>query len=195
MRRWPWLILLTLCLWTCAPDSGAPVPRRRAYPRVETPDTAFTALPGLPVGMSVNGSQPTETVMKADGSVWLTVRYPAYGASVLCTFTPVDETSIARVLDNRYERMSLNAGGGELALEEFDGADSYHSAILLSHASSATPVQFISAATVNPQWVVSGSVYFENASSSVSTDSVRPIIDIMQGEVTRMLKSIKSKQP
>ncbi|MDE6691952.1 MAG: hypothetical protein K2K05_01065 [Muribaculaceae bacterium] len=193
MLRWPWMILLSLCLWDCAPDSGAPVPRRRAYPRVETPDTAFTTLTGLPVSMSVNGSQPTETVTKADGSVWLTVRYPAYGASVLCTFTPVDETSISRVLDNRYERMSLNAGGGELALEEFDGADSYHSAILLSHASSATPVQFITAPTVNPRWVVSGSVYFENTSSSVSTDSVRPIIDIMHGEVTRMLKSIKTR--
>lgn len=195
MRRWLWMILLSLCLWSCASDNGSPVPRRRAYPRVETPDTAFAALPGLPVRMSVNSGQQAETVTKADGSVWLTVYYPAYGARVLCTFTPVDETSIARVLDNRYERMSLNAGGGELALEEFDGADSYHSAILLSHASSATPVQFISAATVMPRWVLSGSVYFENANSSVSTDSVRPIIDIMHGEVTKMLKSIKSPQP
>lgn len=195
MRRVLWMILLTLCVWSCTSDNGTPVPRRRAYPRVAAPDTAFVRLDGLPLSMSVNSGRPVEMSAKTDGSVWLTVHYPAYGARVLCTFTPVDETSIASVLDNRYERMSLNAGGGEIAVEEFDGADSYHSAILLSQPSSATPVQFISAATVKPQWVVSGSVYFENATPSAPVDSMRPIIDIMHGEVTKMLKSIQSPQP
>ncbi len=195
MRNLLSLILLAVCLAGCSPDSGAPVPRRKAFPRVNAPDTAFVSLEALPLRMSVNGSQPIDTENKPDGTVWLTVHYPAYGARILCTFSPVDESSIASVLDNRYERMSLNAGSGTLAVEEFDNPGSYHSSIIRSAASTATPVQFISTATEHPGWVVSGSVFFENASPAASADSVRPIIDILHREVTRMLKSIHDPQP
>lgn len=188
------LIILSF-LWGCSPDSGAPVPRRRAFPRVQAPDTAFVRLVGLPLPMSVNTAQPVLTETRSDGSVWLTVEYPAYGARILCTFTPVDANTIGSVLDNRYERMSLNAGAGAHTLDEFDNPGGYHSGILLSQPSSATPVQFISAPTGAPSWVVSGSVFFENASPSAPADSVRPVIDIMHAEVTKMLKSIQSPQP
>lgn len=192
----PGIFLMMMCLWGCAPDNGsAPVPRRRAFPRVQAPDTAFTQLTDLPLLVSVNESQPIQIENRADGSVWITVRYPSYAASILCTFTPVDESSIARVLDNRYERMRLNAGAGSLTVEEFDNSGGYHSSILRSQAASATPVQFISAGAEHPQWVVSGSVFFENPSPSTSVDSVRPVIDIMHGEVVRMLTSLTDPQP
>lgn len=192
MKNLPAAILLMICLWGCTSGvDNATVPRRRAFPRIQAPDTAFTRLTGLPLQMSANARQPVHTEARADGSVWVTVAYPAYDASILCTFTPVDESSIARVLDNRYERMGLNAGAGALTVEEFDNTGGYHSSILRSQSASATPVQFISAAAVHPRWVVSGSVFFENASPNTSADSVRPVIDIMHAEVTRMLKSIQ----
>ncbi len=184
-------LILSAMLWSCTSGGGDPVPRRHAYPRVPDPDTAFIRLTDLPVRMSVNGSQPVETETRADGSVWLTVQYPAYDARILCTFTPVDASSIASVLDNRYERMSLNAGAGSHTLEQFDNSGGYHSRILRSQTVNATPVQFISAASEQPQWVVSGSVFFENVSPATSADSVRPVIDIMHGEAVRMLKSIQ----
>lgn len=190
MRTLLSLILLSI-LWGCTSDSGAPVPRRHAYPRVAVPDTAFTILADLPLRMSVNAVQPVQTETRADGSVWLTVRYPAYDACILCTFTPVDASSIAGVLDNRYERMSLNAGAGGISVEEFDNAGGYHTNIIRSQAVTATPVQFISAAPERPQWVVSGSVFFENTTPLTPADSVRPMVDIMHGEVVRMLKSIQ----
>lgn len=196
MKGWLSVILLAMCLWSCTPaDNNAPVPRRRAYPRIQAPDTTFTRLTGLPLLMSVNGSQPVHTDMRSDGSMWLTVEYPAYRARILCTFTPVDETTIARVLDNRYERMSLNAGTGAHTLDEFDTTGGYHSSILRSQSSSATPLQFISAPAVHPDWVVSGSVFFEDASPTASADSLRPVIDIMHGEVAKMLRSLQPYQP
>ncbi len=190
MRTLLSVILLSM-LWGCSSDGSAPVPRRHAYPRVAAPDTVFTRLAALPLSMSVNAGQPVLTETRADGSVWLTVQYPAYGARILCTFTPVDASSIASVLDNRYERMSLNAGAGGLIVEEFDNSGGYHSGILRSQAVSATPVQFISVAAERPQWVVSGSVFFDGTSPSTAADSVRPMVDIMHGEVTRMLKSLQ----
>lgn len=188
------LIILSL-LWGCTPDKTTPVPRRRAFPRVQIPDTAFTRLNGLPLLLSVNKAQPVLTEMRSDGSVWLTVEYPAYGARILCTFTPVDENTIGSVLDNRYERMSLNAGAGTHTMDEFDNPGGYHSSILRSQPTSATPLQFISARRYHPRWVVSGSVFFENASPKTSADSVRPVIEIMHGEVIKMLKSIQNPQP
>lgn len=192
----PVFFLTMVCLGGCsAGNDSSAVPRRRAFPRVQAPDTAFTQLTGLPLLMSVNESQPVQIENRADGSVWITVRYPAYDASILCTFTPVDESSIARVLDNRYERMKLNAGAGSITVREFENSGGYHSGILRSQAASATPVQFISSGTGSPQWVVSGSVFFEKISPSTSADSVRPVIDIMQGEVERMLISLANTRP
>lgn len=187
------IVLIIACLWGCTADEGTPVPRRKAFPRVAVPDTVFTPVDGLPVHMRANAGQRAHTDARADGSFWLTVEYPAYGARILCTFTPVDESTVAGVLDNRYERMSLNAGAGAISIDEFDNPGAYHSSILRSQAVPATPVQFISLRPERPRWVVSGSVFFENASPTTSADSVRPMVYIMHGEVTRMLRSLRDQ--
>lgn len=169
------------------------VPRRDAYPRIETYDSAYVSLDSLPVNFDVNVEAQSALSRKDDGSVWLTISYPRYDAKILLTLSPVTKANVHAVVDNRIERISLNVNTSYADIDEFDNLSGYSSIIVYAPSAVSTPIQFIAAPKEldGDGWVVSGAVFFENVDASASIDSVSPMTETLLRDVRHSIYSIK----
>lgn len=188
--------MIALAATACSSDgnkgTSRPIPRATAYPRANLYDAVYTT-GSLPAGFAVNSATKiTETKVHTDdripkGSRWVDIVYPAYGATLYCTFTPVtDDASRISVTDNRMERMSLNLGENFATRTELQSDGGYTTVILTSLGSMLTPVQFLSA---GEQWVISGAMQF--ADSDVKPDSVLPMIEAVTADITHAARHLK----
>ncbi len=165
------------------------IARPRAYPRAQLYDTVYTDS-GLPSGFLINvGAKaidvtPPENTQRSTGQ-WIDIRYPAYGATLHCTFTPVTDTNRNDVASNRMERMMLNIGDNFADQTELSSAGGFHSTILMTGAETPTPVQFLS---IGRDWVVSGALRF--SAERVATDSVMPILEAVRADLIHAAKNL-----
>lgn len=171
----------------CSRSDSRPVPRREAYPRIADYGTDYVVPPGLPLRFKANAGARSAVETRADGSVWLSIDYPAYGAKAYCTFTPVDDSNIAQVMANRADRMKQNFGSARPDIEEIDGAGGAISTLATSLAVPSTPVQFVGAA---PGWVLSGAVFFEGARPTTAADSIAPMVQAIRADLAKALAEI-----
>ena len=188
---WLLAILCASVLCDCK-NNSADTPRRKAYPRIVTHDSSFVAVANAPLHFEISDfAQITlDTVIaneKNEGTRWLNVYYSQYNATIHSTFTPVDDSTIDDILENRSERMALNAGNHTSELLELTNANGFASQILVTEESNTTPLQFIS--TDNKKWVVSGALYL-NGESKSNVDSIRPVINVIKRDIIHSLKMI-----
>lgn len=190
------ICILAACVAMTAACSGAEhrtAPRPQAHPRVESYDTAYAAVSGLPLHFEANAQARCEVENKDGGAVWLTVAYPAYDARLMCTLTPVTGATVEAVVDNRAERMALNLKGSEPQAEEFVNAAGYAAVILYDPNAVATPVQFLAApAEIDGDgWVVSGTAFFDSARADASIDSLAPMAETLLRDVRHSIRTLK----
>lgn len=183
------LALCALCalLGACSGAEQRPVPRREAYPRIADYGAEYAVPDSLPLPFKTNARADATTERRADGSVWLSIAYPAYGAVAYCTFTPVDESNMAEVMANRADRMKQNFGSARAEIEEIDGSGGAISTLATSLAVPATPVQFVGAV---PGWVLSGAVFFAGAGPSAPADSIAPMVEAIRADLAKALSDI-----
>lgn len=189
--------ILAACLAILAACSGAEqqrrtAPRPQGYPRVQAYDTAYAAVPGLPLHFEANSQAQAETETKDGGAVWLTVSYPAYDARLMCTFTPVTSATVESVVDNRAERMSLNVIGTEPQVDELVNDAGYAAVIIYDPVAVATPVQFLAApAEIGDGWVVSGTAFFDRVQAGAPLDSLAPMAETMLRDVRHSIRALR----
>lgn len=189
------ICILAICLAMLAscskPERTAP--RQQAHPRVHIYDTAYAVPAGLPLHFEANAEAQTSVEAKDGGAVWLTVSYPAYDASLMCTFTPVTPSTVGEVVDNRAERMALNVIGAEPQVDQFVTPSGYAAIIILDPNAVATPVQFLAAPadTAASGWVVSGTAYFSRAQAGASIDSLAPMVETMLRDVRHSVRALR----
>lgn len=189
--------ILTACLASLAACSGAEqqrtAPRPQGYPRVQAYDTAYAAVPGIPLRFETNSQAPAAAEAKDGGAVWLTVSYPAYDARLMCTFTPVTSATVESVVDNRLERMALNVIGTEPQVDEFVNDAGYAAVIICDPNAVATPVQFLAApAEIDGNgWVVSGTAFFDRAQAGAAIDSLAPMVETMLRDIRHSILALK----
>ncbi|MGM9860823.1 MAG: hypothetical protein ACI31C_08720 [Muribaculaceae bacterium] len=174
-------IILAALLAACAGNPDA-VPRRYAYPRVATLDTAMVDVDSLLIHFCVNADAVTDRP-RPD---WLDVRYPAFGATWHISFTSSDD--LEEVKANRMQRLLLNAGDLPFRRDEWlnpAGMD----ILALVVEGAATPLQFL--ATDNASIVVSGALVFDDPRACANIDSISPIINILEEDMLRSLQSLR----
>lgn len=189
-----WIMAIIACLFftECGSDN-AKMPRKKAFPRIETHDSTFVPLTSSPIYFEIN----TATKLTLDSintgkktgenSRWFNFEYPQYKAVIYCTFTPVNKATLNSVIDNRTHRMKLNSGNLTSELSELTNANGFKSQILTTIENRVTPIQFISTDAKN--WVVSGAVYF-NDNDSAKIDSIKPIVSAIRRDIIHSLKTI-----
>lgn len=172
-------MLLLLPLAGCGGRPAA-VPRPRAFPRTALYPRSYRLepLPFGPDSIAVNDS--TLFVTSAPG--WFDIVYPAYGITVNCTLTAVSPASAPEVLANRTDRMARNLADRAADIVEWGGVT-----LCVAPAALRTPVQFL--ATDSASYVLSG-VAVSDFPSSVSADSVAPLIDAVAADLTFMLRNL-----
>lgn len=160
------------------------IPRRTAYPRPATMDTVMTVPDSLPVSFAVNASATVSRPRLG----WLDVAYPAYGATMHVTFTPVDTSDIDEVRANRVERLTLNSGGRPSVTREAINAAGFDYLTVRTDG-AATPLQFL--ATDGRSIVVSGAVYMFDPAAASAVDSIQPIVDAIEADINRSMIQLK----
>ncbi|MCM1518784.1 MAG: hypothetical protein NC117_09100 [Pseudoflavonifractor sp.] len=164
------------------------VPRPSAYPRVVTYDTVYVAVDSLPVMFEVNSSTTVTRGDEAEPNAInkINVIYPRYGATLYCTYTPVTPATAPAVIDNRVERMSLNAGSLSTEISRMSNRHGIGSAILVTPAAKVTPVQFLS--TDSASFVLTGALF--TGTGPADTDSMRPVLDAVVSDLVHSLGRI-----
>lgn len=180
------LPILASCAGSDSVADRTGVPRRPAYPRLQLPDSAYVSPAELPLGMEINSEATFNMERHDDSGDWLTVSYGIAGAEIYYTFTPVTEATVAGVIDNRLERVSLNLGGNSAELTEFVTPEGL-AVRIIEGGSATTPVQFL--ATDNSSLVVSGSA-FVPALDSATRDSLAPVVGMLRRDIIKSLVSL-----
>ena len=124
-------LALVVLLNSC--DSGGrPVPRPEGYPRIALYEAVYRNDSIGPVIFESNaGTAVTERRQGADGTGWLTLAYPRYGATLYLTASPATASTLGGIIDNRLERISLNIGGATTELTELTGKGGWHGRVTL----------------------------------------------------------------
>lgn len=173
--------LMAVIAASCGDRGHAPVPRRTAYPRMQLLDTVMRSAEVAP-GCSLAVNACAETVSPRPG--WLTISYPLYGATMYVTVTETNPATVDEIKANRMERVLLNAGGLPGRQSEWINPAGM-SVMTLRTDGSTTPLQFL--ATDDSSTVISGALYFADASAATATDSIAPAVNAVEGDVRRML--------
>lgn len=175
------------------PASYTPVPRPVAYPRIDTYDTAMVATPQAPLHWLANAqavvSIPDRDQSDDGNTRWLNIDYPDYGIIVYCTFSNVAPAQRQQVIDNRVERMSLNAGGNRTEIVELESDGGFHAQLLVTPQGTVNPLQFL--ATDGDRWVVSGTAFLRSAPRPGAEDSIAPTIQAVRGDLLRALTRLR----
>lgn len=199
-RLLPLALILSACAGNdrtdCASDIGArpACPRPVAYPRPFIYDSVYVTAPDMPVLFEVNANaslyRPDVNGSAPAGTRWLNVVYPAYSATLFCTFSPVSsDGDRRRIVENRMQRMMMNLGDNYATQFEIASPDGYSTMILSSLGPTLTPVQFISQSR---RWVISGTMQFEAADGRpLKPDSVKPYIDAVAADLIHAAGNLK----
>lgn len=184
--------LLVFVLAACSGGEGSdvPVPRREAYHRIAQYPARYLRVDSVPLRLVANEEAVCDVDNKDDGTCWATIEYPRYKAKIYCTLTPVDESNVQRVIANRMQRISLNAGDRTPDTEEITNPDGFEGTLVETATVSATPLQFITVDTKESKWVVSGAVYLEGITPSAKADSIAPVVQTLRRDIEAILDSI-----
>lgn len=177
--------LAAMMLSSCGSGADrAPVPRPRAYPRVQAPEATFHRADSLPMGFAVN-DRARVSLGGDDRSRWLTVVYPAYGGAAMhLTFTLSDDPDA--VAANRLQRITLNAGQAHVTVSDtIVGRGTTAVALFRVDEPSVTPLQMLAR---RGRLTVSGALTGFDATAS--PDSLAPILDAIERDLLAGLDSI-----
>lgn len=178
------LLMMVMAVGACSSDqdnNATPLPT--GYPRIALLDSIYRHVESLPIYLEVNqGADATIDSVAPDGTVWLTVNYPAYGHTKL--FCTISNTS-HHVVDNRRERMIMNTGSAPGELLELTSPAGFYSTVMLTPAGTATPVQMIS---VGEKYTLSVAYFLD---ATVRPDSVRPIVEAVHADLIHAAKLLK----
>ncbi len=168
-----------------SPDrQTAPVPRPTAYPRVAELGQEYFSPDSIALRFDVN----TAAKINRRSANWFDIIYPSYDAAVFITITRSSSDSITSVIENRRHRMLLNIGdNGDITTSELNSGQ-FSSFIYKSPAARSTPLQFIS--SDGHSWVVSGTVFFKNATGQASVDSLSPMVSQIERDINHSLNNL-----
>lgn len=183
-------LALVVLLNSC--DSGGrPVPRPEGYPRIALYEAVYRNDSIGPVIFESNaGTAVTERRQGADGTGWLTLAYPRYGAILYLTASPATASTLGGIIDNRLERISLNIGGATTELTELTGKGGWHGRVTLTPSGSATPLQILATSPCG-DCVVSGALFLERAATATSPDSLAPALEAVRDDLIHAVNALR----
>ena len=181
---------MAILLSHCA-TSDFVIPKPKAYFKIEPYDTVYKQFDKLPLTLMVNDSDKCSLVKdstKDNGSEWINIYYPRYKATLFCSYLPITKESLQKHIDNRMQRIILNAGQEIPRNIVFqDTIRKMSASVYFTSSESISPLQFI--ATDSTSYLFSGALYFND---KVKGDSISPVIDYITDDVMHMLQTIKS---
>lgn len=186
-------VSVTVLLATaCSGGGKAPVPRARAYPRIEAYPAQYRALDSLPLNVEVNSSATASVRRGTNGSWAADIVYPRYKARIYLTVIALDADdpeAIARAVRSRLERASLNLGDSRYISNESVNAAGLNIQIVRAQSAIPTPVQLI--ADDGRRHLVSATAFVDFTPSVSATDSLAPVTDALCADIEHLARQLR----
>lgn len=175
-------------------ERDVPIPRQKAYLRIDPYASEYVDYEILPITLSVNSSACVNEVTDsatAKGGKWLNISYPRYHATVYCSYLPVTKRNLATELENRHTRIMLNSRVDNPRCVIFeDSLKRYSAEVFFAPVNNATPLQFI--VTDSTNFIFTGALFTNDATHD--PDSINPIVEYITDDIMVMLQNIKLKR-
>ena len=179
-------ILLLMVLMGCGgltqSDSQQPVPRPRAFYRMNLPDSVYNSHEVNGVELRLNAAMDELEINDEKG--WLTARYPHELATMYVTVNRFAAGEASREIDNRIERLSLNTGGAPTEITSYITSNNLEARIIITPTGTPTPVQFLF--TDYRSIMISGTVQVEE-SGTAPRDSLMPVIKMLERDIRYLI--------
>lgn len=184
MRWFVPVLAIVAAFAACRKADDAPVPRRYAYPRIQTLDSAAVRATCGPLSFDINAAADTAVPAPA----WLDVRYPAYGVTVhLSVNSFADGAALSDAVDNRRQRIALNFGDVRPRFDGFSNAAGFECLIAANPEGGRAPMHILA---VGPGGrMLSGAAVFAGPTKPV--DSVAPVYNAVYADLERLLRSLR----
>lgn len=177
---------------TCVAISAnyQPVPKPNGYMRVDIPAAEYAVAEDFPINLEVNKFANDTLPLGGDeqGVEWLDIDYPQLKATIHCSYLMVDSVNFYYHLDNRIERIMMNANFHKPRLVDMvSERDSViKSTMFINNFGGLTPIEFI--ATDSVAFILSGTLAMYGG--EVNKDSIAPVVDYIHEDIKHLLNNL-----
>jgi gliding motility-associated lipoprotein GldD len=185
-----WVLLLSAC-----GEEHVALPKPRAYPRVEFPQSLKATLLEIdecPFVMTYPDFFEYRKTSQFFGEsvedlCWFNLHYHPWKADIYFTYHPISKDhSLQKMVDDAFEMANKHTAKAEFISERAIRTDKGNGGIYFElEGPSASAVQFF--LTDSTQHFVRGALYFESKSVP---DSLAPMVQFMKGEMIQIINSI-----
>lgn len=164
--------------------SGGAIPRREAHHRIVECDSATVDLRLPYVTLALNAAAVIDTMTADSHNLWVNVTYPRYNAVIRYTLTTGDASILDEAIDNRQERMRLNAGSNHCDISHFINPSGAEGVIWSHPAACVTPLQLL--ATDGKTYMISGTAEMRDSNIERAT----PVVEILRRDMNITARSL-----
>lgn len=182
-------LILIISLCSCSNDNSIPKPY--AFPRIERTDTAMQTYETGKFSFLYSGEAKIENIPSEKASeIWFNITYPAYNATIHCSYIPV-RNNIHPLLEDSYQLAfshATKADGINQSILTTESSDKTSGILYDIKGSVAVPIQFFVTDSINNFF--RGSLYYNQV---VDPDSVAPVTNFLRADIVQLMESMKWK--
>jgi gliding motility-associated lipoprotein GldD len=189
------LVLFSLFLVSCRPDTYTPKPR--GYARLFLPQRYYRQFdaPGFPYRFQypAYGRIVKDTTFfgqQPENPYWMNIDFASLGASIYLSYKPITATSpLAKLIEDAHEMsFAAHSKRADFIDERVYSNDQRRVYGILYHAggNAASAYQFI--ATDSFRHFVRGALYFNVAPNA---DSLKPLNEFLKADVVRIMETLE----
>lgn len=166
-------------------------PKPLGYPRIERGNAAPRSYENHRLSFLYSSDAEIQQLTSDTKQVlWFNIFYPAYNATIYCTYLPITESTFPKELDDSYRLAYSHASKAEgIDQLQFVNAEHRTSAVVYNiRGQVAVPVQFFVTDSVSNFF--RGSLYY---SQVMNTDSIAPITRFLTEDIISLIESLQWK--
>jgi len=183
-KRIPFLLLVIMIL-----SCNEYTPKPRGYQRIVRQQSEVVQFLNPQFSFTYPSDARIEYLKaEAQPEIWFNIFYPEYNATLYCTYIPLLNQNLSKILDDSYQLAYSHASVAQ-GISQSQFSDSLHHTYGIIYdiqGSVASPVQFY--VTDNTSNFLRGSLYFNEAAKS---DSIAPVVGYIRNDVVRIMESLK----
>jgi gliding motility-associated lipoprotein GldD len=163
-------------------------PKPRGYFRIEPPAPAYVSLPpiGLPYSFQLSSLATVQLPPFAHDEGWLNLSYPSLGATIYCSYLPVNPSTLEAAIRESRELVSRQAKQATAIREQAysNPQERVYATLYELDGASASPLQFT--LTDSATHFFRGALYYQ---ATPNPDSLAPVTQYLKADVIAFIQS------
>ncbi|MFV0471322.1 MAG: gliding motility lipoprotein GldD [Paludibacteraceae bacterium] len=170
----------------------APIPRPYGYFRIDLPPHTYTRFDSavLPYSFEVSHTAKVRQRLADNESYWIDIIYPAFNASIYCSYKPIHHNLFELNEDTRKIVYKHTVRADAIGEKVFTNADKSVYGILYSlEGNTASQIQFV--LTDSVKHFFRAALYFENTPNK---DSISPVGEYIKQDMQHLMETFEWKK-